>query len=163
MPNLNVTLFASFWYASLQIEFSKSLSSIQPVAKSISTCWARIRYHSWFEFFTNVSWLLWRNEFTWDFSSLSSLAIWRHFNPSEGFNKAEIALSKPHPPLIYSLKRFYICPPTPLNFSTKAAIFWKTVCFWVLYCGFKGLSLGSASLRAVPFSEAYSRLSDDAI
>ena len=55
------------------------------------------------------------------------------------------------------------CPPTPLNFSTKAAIFWKTLCFLVKYCGFSGLILGRIALSSVPFSLAYSRFNDAAI
>lgn len=54
----------------------------------------------------------------------------------------------------------YICPPTPLNFSTKAEIFSNTVCFFDLYCGLSGLILGSVALSAVPFSVAYSRFKD---
>src|SRR5690554_4837283 len=33
------------------------------------------------------------------------------------------------------------CPPTPLNFSTNAGIFWNTACFLILYSGLSGLSL----------------------
>lgn len=55
---------------------------------------------------------------------------------------------------------FQIDPPTPLNFSTKAAIFWKTVCFLVRNCGFNGLILGRTALSSVPFSLANSRLSE---
>ena len=53
-----------------------------------------------------------------------------------------------------------ISPPTRLNFSTKAEIFAKTVCFLVLYCGLSGLIFGSVELSAVPFSVAYSRFRD---
>lgn len=52
------------------------------------------------------------------------------------------------------------CPPTPLNFSIKETTFWNTVCFFVLYCGFRGLSLGRASLSSVPFSVANSCFRD---
>ena len=52
------------------------------------------------------------------------------------------------------------CPPTPLNFSTKAAIFWNTLCFLVRYCGLSGLILGRMALSSVPFSLANSRFSE---
>ena len=54
----------------------------------------------------------------------------------------------------------YIFPPTPLNFSINETIFWKTACFFVLYCGFNGLSFGNVSFNSVPFSVAYSRFKD---
>jgi hypothetical protein len=54
----------------------------------------------------------------------------------------------------------HISPPTPLNFSTKATIFWKTLCFMVRYLGFSGLILGRMLLSSVPFSLAYSRFSE---
>ncbi len=50
-----------------------------------------------------------------------------------------------------------ISPPTPLNFSTNAAIFSKTLLFFFRYCGLSGLILGRISLSSVPFSLAYSR------
>lgn len=53
-----------------------------------------------------------------------------------------------------------IIPPTPLNFSTNAAIFWKTLCFLVRYCGLNGLILGRTEFSSVPLSLAYSRLSE---
>lgn len=58
----------------------------------------------------------------------------------------------------FSLKLIYTVPPTPLIFSTNADIFWKTFCFLVKYCGFKGLIFGNSALSSVPFSLAYSFL-----
>ena len=49
---------------------------------------------------------------------------------------------------------FYISPPISLNLSTKAAIFWKTVCLVVKYFGFRGLILGKIEFSSVPFSLA---------
>src|SRR5690606_13086687 len=57
----------------------------------------------------------------------------------------------------------HTCPPTPLNFSTNAAIFWNTLCFLLRYCGLSGLILGRTALSSVPFSLAYSRLSEAAM
>ena len=55
------------------------------------------------------------------------------------------------------------CPPTPLNFSTKAAIFWNSLRFVVRYCGLSGLILGRMALSSVPLSLANSLLSEVAI
>ncbi|MGE8231903.1 MAG: hypothetical protein ACN6OR_00875 [Stenotrophomonas sp.] len=43
-----------------------------------------------------------------------------------------------------------ICPPTPLNFSTNIAIFWKTPCLLLRYCGLNGLILGRTALFEIP-------------
>lgn len=59
--------------------------------------------------------------------------------------------------IVHASSRIYIYPPTPLNFSTKAAIFWKTLCLLFKYCGCKGLIFGKMALSSVPFSLAYSR------
>ena len=49
----------------------------------------------------------------------------------------------------------------PFKFFNKCANFLKnSLFFFVLYCGFKGLSLGSVSFNSVPFSVAYSRFKD---
>lgn len=57
----------------------------------------------------------------------------------------------------------YSSPPTPLYFSTKAAILRRTFCFLVQYCGFIGLIFGKILLRSVPFSLAYSRFRESCI
>ena len=53
-----------------------------------------------------------------------------------------------------------IVPPTPLNLSTKATIFWKTWCFFVRYCGLSGLIFGRIAFRSVPLSLANSCFRD---
>lgn len=49
----------------------------------------------------------------------SSLAICRPFILGEWYKKSDIALSKPFPPLISSVKCLLYLPPTPLNFQQK--------------------------------------------
>ena len=51
-------------------------------------------------------------------------------------------------------------PPTPLNFSINKVNFWKTLCFFVKYSGFKGLIFGKRAFNSVPFSLAYSRFKE---
>ena len=53
-------------------------------------------------------------------------------------------------------RKFYRFPPTPLNFSMKAEIFWKTLCFFVRYCGLRGLIFGRIAFKSVPLSLANS-------
>ena len=45
----------------------------------------------------------------------------------------------------------------------KDAIFWKTFCFLIKYCGLSGLILGRIAFSSVPFSLAYSRFNDAVI
>ena len=64
---------------------------------------------------------------------------------------------------MYATSAGQMAPPTPLNFSTKATIFWNTPCFLMRYCGFSGLIFGRTELNSVPFSLANSRFSELAI
>ena len=92
-------------------------------------------------------------------------------------SKSGVEKSNTYPPLLNSftnapfstfesnpikkyLKDDYIIPPTPLNFSTNAAINWNTLCFLVKYIGFNGLIFGKILLKSVPFSLTNSRFKE---
>lgn len=91
---------------------------------------------------------------------LEAMTAWQRERPFTRVGVLTLTDCKPSFAYRISKKVGQIFPPTPLNFSTKAAIFWKTVCFLVRNCGFNGLILGRTALSSVPFSVANSRFSE---